>query len=411
MQAVIAFLVAFSTIVFLINRRVQLGWAMFTGAVILGLLGGLGPMATFRHLLAAALDARTLNLMLVISLVWVLGSIMRGTGSLKVMIESLLGLLPDRRFVIAVIPAVVGLLNVPGGAVLSAPMIAEVGEEAGLNPEARAAANVVFRHLFYPVFPLYPTLIFTIGVTGVPMAELIRLGLVPVLLSGLIAFYVLFRGARRGGLSSGNRVAALGSFLRCTAPISVTLLLALTGLLPFPLAVSAGILVALLNYLPSVDISSLVGEISRRIHQYGVRDFRFEPVFAVLGVMVFREVIEASGVVQVIAGDMMDLRVPTLALLVAMPAVTGVVTGTNLGAIGITMPVLTPLLESHQLVPGVFLVFMAGCAGYYVSPLHLCVVLTREYYKARVGGIYHLLLPPTVVLVVSSIVIAVLWGL
>ena len=49
--------------------------------------------------------------------------------------------LKDERLVIVAVPALIGMLPVPGGAVMSAPMTVEAGKKAGLSPEQQAAAE------------------------------------------------------------------------------------------------------------------------------------------------------------------------------------------------------------------------------------------------------------------------------
>ncbi|MBZ2174998.1 DUF401 family protein [Schnuerera sp. xch1] len=46
-----------------------------------------------------------------------------------------------------IIPAMIGVLIISGGALLSAPFIYNLGEEMELSPPRRAAINLVFRHI------------------------------------------------------------------------------------------------------------------------------------------------------------------------------------------------------------------------------------------------------------------------
>ena len=45
-------------------------------------------------------------------------------------------------------------------------------------------------------------------------------------------------------------------------------------------------------------------------------------------------------------------------------------------------------------------------AGVLISPVHLCLALTREYFQAQWGRVYRSLIPLTAAIVLASIVIA-----
>jgi len=56
----------------------------------------------------------------------------------------------------------------------------------------------------------------------------------------------------------------------------------------------------------------------------------------------------------------------------------------------------------------VMLGFVSGFVGCLLSPVHLCVILTREYFHARWGGIYRMLLPSCAVIMVVAVLIVLL---
>ena len=55
---------------------------------------------------------------------------------------------------LALIPAVYGLMPVPGGALLSAPMIDEEGNKYHLTKDQKNFLNIWFRHIWFPIFPV-----------------------------------------------------------------------------------------------------------------------------------------------------------------------------------------------------------------------------------------------------------------
>jgi len=61
--------------------------------------------------------------------------------------------------VLSVLPAVIGLLPVAGGALMSAPMVESEAEKVQLDSSLKAYVNIWFRHTIFPVYPMAQILI------------------------------------------------------------------------------------------------------------------------------------------------------------------------------------------------------------------------------------------------------------
>lgn len=70
-----------------------------------------------------------------------MGYIMKINGDLDKMINSLDALLNNTWLMTMLIPALIGTLNVPGGAILSAPMVEKSGEKINLDPASMSTIN------------------------------------------------------------------------------------------------------------------------------------------------------------------------------------------------------------------------------------------------------------------------------
>ncbi|HAS55194.1 MAG TPA: hypothetical protein DCS42_14275, partial [Nitrospiraceae bacterium] len=114
---------AFGLIVLLLRLRLNLGATMASAAVLLGALYGIGPLSQGKIFLAAAMDPVTVSLIAALALIMVLENIIRKTGLLARMTDSLVQVSGDRRIAMAVLPGVIGLLPSAGGAAFSAPLV------------------------------------------------------------------------------------------------------------------------------------------------------------------------------------------------------------------------------------------------------------------------------------------------
>ena len=92
-------------------------------------------------------------------------------------------------------------------------------------------------------------------------------------------------------------------------------------------------------------------------------------------------------------------------MLLLIPFIAGVMTGLSVGYVGITFPLLLPLMGGATPSPGlVALAFAAGFAGVMLSPVHLCYVLTCEYFQADIARVYHRLFIPSAFVLSAAII-------
>ena len=124
-------------IIVLLRRKVSMAAVMPIGALVLGIIY-LTPPRDFLQATARAVFApKSIEMTLTLLLTMVMEHILRTTGMLKRMVSSLSAAFPDRRVVMAAMPAMIGMLPSPGGAVFSAPMV----QRGGRRSRDRAGAE------------------------------------------------------------------------------------------------------------------------------------------------------------------------------------------------------------------------------------------------------------------------------
>src|SRR5574340_656401 len=139
----------------------------------------------------------------------VLENIIRKRGLLKQMTESLSRVARDRRVTMAVLPGVIGLLPSAGGAAFSAPMVQEAAGDIAVSPERRAFINYWFRHIWEYVSPLYPGILLTAAVTGLPLNRLM-LSQTPLAVAVVVTGALLcFRGVEGHEMPGSRRAGDL----------------------------------------------------------------------------------------------------------------------------------------------------------------------------------------------------------
>ncbi len=388
MLAVIGVLAAFAVIVTLRLRNVDFSLSILTGSLIIAVTS-VDPVRVLVEASQKTLtDYDTLNLTVAVALISVLGYSLKETGMMTELIEGLRGLLPARVF-LAAIPAMFGLLTMPGGALLSAPFNEPEGDRLGLSPEQKTYVNVWFRHLWYWASPLSPILILTASMAGFTLTEYLyaQLPLLAVVLA--IGFVVGGTFIRDGGVRRGS-AGGSGSVVRGLAPILTAIILSLVGIPVWLALVPSIALVFLLKGVPPGRAS----EIART----GVR---WDLAAAAASMFFFRFVVVSSGSVVGLLDAATSLGVPLFAILVVVPLLVGSISGTPTMGVGMILPVLLPLLGEYG-VYVVGMIYVGLIAGYIASPMHLCLILTNSYYKSELRGVYRYLVPSAIALYLSA---------
>ncbi len=163
MLNVLGVIIAFIVIIILIRRKFNFGLSLITGSLIVGIFSIQAvnpieiPKAVGKALIydydKQVFDFQTIELVILLTLIFILAKCMQETGAIKKMIKSLRSIF-YKGGTLGVIPAVYGLMPVPGGALFSAPLIDKEGEKFKLNQSQKNFLNVWFRHIWFPIFPV-----------------------------------------------------------------------------------------------------------------------------------------------------------------------------------------------------------------------------------------------------------------
>ena len=182
----------FALILILSRLKVPLAPAIFVGAIVMGLLFGLTGTSVAGTIWAGVIQPRTIAMALITMLLLSLSVLMQHGGQLEEIVSLAGGLLRRPAVAMAALPALIGLLPMPGGALFSAPMVRSAAGDTQVDRSMLSAINYWFRHLWEHWWPLYPGVILAMGLTGsayLPFAACqLPLGIFMVL-GGLLLIY------------------------------------------------------------------------------------------------------------------------------------------------------------------------------------------------------------------------------
>lgn len=401
MSASIALLLSIVLVLVLLRLRIPPGPAVFCGSIVLSLLV-LKPAQTPGLMVAALTDVQTIRLLAIVVCALALSKYMELKGMLVRLANALETIGP--RLAIHVAPVAIGLMPLPGGALVSATAVKDLVRRLRLSAEQATFINFWYRHICEFATPVYPGIIMAGVFLSVPLT-FVLLHLAPIWLLmiafGSIVSIRILRSAPPPAPGKGRGNGLLREIVHSAWPVLSVIGLVIAGLDAAP-AFLATLVVLLVVQRASH------GELAESLRA------GFEPriLFLLYAVMLYKTVVEASGAAHAMFADMQAMGMPPLVILTGLPLLVGFSTGLSSAMVGITIPLLMPFLMRGGSIDGLsfLLAYGAGGLGYLLSPLHLCLVLSTEYFKARLAAVYRYLLPPAVAILAVLALVYVLFG-
>ena len=290
-------------------------------------------------------------------------------------------------------PALIGMLPMPGGAYFSAPMVGQALKNTDLSPEKKVFANYWFRHIWEYVSPLYPGIVAMVTLTGLAFGEVVGVNILLTLSVCLAGALIVFtHGGFKKRAYRGN-IASLWKFLREISPVAVVLILAI--FFKVHIAASLGLGIVIVFLMNRFNIHSIRNTFKKALS--------FQMFMMVMGIMIFKGILSSCGVVEDIALFMEERNVGALPVIFAISFLSGLVTGITIGFIGISLPIILTIIEEPTRWNMMF-VFACGFGGVLLSPVHLCLILTTQYFKANLARVYRYLIPATLFMMAIGLI-------
>ncbi len=353
-------------------RRWNIGLVMLAGSALLAAAFAMPPGLLAETVAGTLATWTTWQLTIALVAIVVLEHGLREWGALRKLTAGLLGIVRDERVVMAALPALIGFLPSAGGARFSAPFVDEVASSTNATPAMRSFANYWFRHVWNYSVPVYAGVVLVSAIATVPLASVIAANLpltAAALVAGVVVAFPRVRTVSREASARG-----VGGHLSDLVPGLVPILGVLVAVVVFHVDVALALVVA-------TAAVALAARVPLRAVVRVLRSRATLRVAAmVLGVLVFKDVLAASNSVRTVPTWLDGAGVPLLAVAFALPLVVGFVTALETAFVGLTFPLLVAIIGHVDLRLLAF-AYAAGFAGVMLSPLHLCMVFTREYFQ------------------------------
>jgi hypothetical protein len=392
-------------LVLVLSRKLPLFVCLFAGTVVLGIWMKMPLVDVGISILRESTSADTLLLAVVIILILVLSGFLKETGQLERIVTSFHAISSDARLTMAALPALIGLLPMPGGALFSAPMVESASAANNIKPELKVAVNYWFRHIWEYWWPLYPGIILSISLFGLDASKLMAAN-IPLTVGAVIAgiIFILRHVSEATVVSTGQKTVRTRELIREVEPIAVVILVfaAVQGSAflakyytgqEWGFSKYGGLVVGLAAAIALVirQNSLTVSEVRRVVLRPGILTM----VMVIFAIMSFKGMLTESQAIVQVKQELAAYRIPPLVIIGLLPFISGVVTGIAIGFVGASFPLVTALIPAgHSPFPYAVLAYGLGYMGMMLSPVHLCLIVTREYFGADMIAGYKYLWKP-----------------
>jgi integral membrane protein (TIGR00529 family) len=417
MLNVLGVVVAFVVIILLINKKFNFGVSLILGSLILGIFSLQTielvdiPKAFIEASIYSFNDQQivteTIELVFLLMLIYILAKCMQETEAIKKLIDSLRTFF-SKGGTLGVIPAVYGLMPVPGGALFSAPMIDEEGKKYLLNKNQKNFLNVWFRHIWFPIYPISSAMILICSekFSNINIYHLILVNIPAFIASIIIGIIYLKKFIKKTSIQQTKSEKNYTGLIYLLPPIVPLFFYGVLQFFDFPqirsFLIGVVFSIIFLYFLIKISFKEYIQIIKKSI--------TWKLALAIFGIMIFREMFDVSKANILIADMIGRLPFPALLIIIVIPLLLGLLTGYNLGAIALSYFLVEPFFSftGINIIGLTSIIFISSLVGYLISPIHLCNVLSSEYLKTDTTRMYKMYIPAAISLLIIQTSIVVL---
>lgn len=397
--------------------RVPLYLALVLGGLAINWWGGNTLPEVFNFFLRALADINLWLLVAVTALVVEFGRELADKKNAEAItaFAQKIGGKSGRLWSLMLIPSLIGLVPMPAGALLSAPMVQQSTSEEHWKPEWKAAVNYWFRHVWEYWWPIYPVVIIGLAVFKMETWRFTATMIAFTPAAFMIGYFWLLRSYRRR-LAAGEPALAgsLRSFVNLIWPIMLIIVFVLVlpplfaGILPQCDPQTTKLAAMLIGILAGLLIVWKRAGKEKKIFASFFKPHNMNILLTIGCIVLFQSLLESSRLLPAAANEMGQSGISVVLVVAVLPFLAGFVTGVASSIAGIAFPLVAGLVESGAggLTPmaALALSFGFGYMGMMLSPIHLCLIMTRDYFSASLLPIYRQL----AFCVASQIIFAIL---
>ncbi len=365
-------------IVVLLRFKCPIGPAILVGGALIWLIQDPSLEALYKAGYDMLHQPRTYDLLFALYFVMCLEIELRKSGTLMGMVDAFNRFFSSTKVTLATMPCFLGLLPSMGGARFSAPIVDEASKGMSISRESKAAINFWFRHVCEFASPIIPGMILGCAIAHVSIADLV----VHLFWMAVVAFaagwFIMVRPLKfvdkrkKEEMKPYVMKRSIVNIVTAIAPVVVNVILMMafdmSAAVAMGLVIVAMIPILFLMKRPVAVKDIFVGALDKKLFMN------------IICILYFIQLLDATGVLQSIIGAFEGSSLPVPVIIACTSLVIGILTGMSQGHVAIVMPIVAGLMPGSLDLVGIAMVF--GVAGQMVTPTHVCLTITIDYFKS-----------------------------
>lgn len=388
--------------VYLFKKNINIGLIMLLNSLVLSFIKKMPIESVISTAFKAVISEKTLELIFILIAVMIIENMMRTSGMIAKMAQSLRLLVSNRLLSAIMLSSALGLLPSPGGARFSCPIVEEItGDElSNLN---KAYINYWFRHVWLDGFILYPGVILAAELLDVPVGKLFLHLMIFIIIYAVSGVLIIGEKIEdnKMALKNGDRKKALMEFLFSIMPVftMIALYILLINRFEYALDLAALITIIILIVLNKLSLK----EIKRIVKE----SLNLNYVIIIIGVMVFKDFLAVSGIVESLSRAVVYYKIPKELLFVVIPLVSNFFFGVTVSFVSLAFPILIPFGLGQNIWHSAC-AFVSGFIGGMITPVHLCSVMTAEYFDVGIDKLLKKVMASSLFVLIAVIAVLIL---
>jgi len=370
------------TLIFLQRKTKRLLLAILASIIVL-ICFRFDPVSLGLSIIEPYTDPAFYKLIVTLFLIYFFSHVLTFSGDARTFTQSSQALF-DNPTAIAFMPTLIGFLPMPGGAMFTAPMTRNLGEADHKNPDYLLAANYWFRHTVEFFWPVYSAMYLIVSLTGKNLASF-SMTLFPVFLAGFVSGWFFLNGFRLPRIKKAPLRDLKGLWLVGFIMLIGDLILGFNveGYLALLICIGAYSLVRRKHVFPA-----LIGALQK-----------WDVYLLLYLFFVYKSYLIRVGFPASLAADFQAMNLGVGWMTALLPLFLGIAPGITQNTVGITTPLLMAMGADATWL------YFWSVVGVLVSPVHLCAVLTADYFKADMTKLFIRILP---MIAISGVVLWIL---
>ena len=205
-------------------------------------------------------------------------------------------------------------------------------------------------------------------------------------------------------ISTSEYFGHIKGFLVYSSPIWVSIVMTVSTGLPIHFSLPIGIIVAVIvNFIDAKKDAQYKQDENPLV--LIIKGINVKMTLSVLGILLFKTVVGGLSELNEFIVSMVNGGIPVEIIVIVAVGILSFSMGNFQPSLAVVYPLILPVATTYNMILlFAYLMYAVGFFAYFTSPIHMCQVLTLEYFKSSMKDLYKCYLIYLPALVVALIV-------